>query len=170
MKKPHLLREALTAALDGKHHVRANPHLIDITVTDLNLLASGRPGAGFQYRYTLQIILMDFAGEAEEVTVPLMIWVERYQHELVASQDAATKGLVMTVKLLESGKSDILIDLQLTESLRFTPRTLENGGGYDVVFADEPLPMALEEGAPLHVVYLDGEVIARCEAHPEVAS
>lgn len=167
MKKPLSLRQALTDALDPKHFISKNQGALLMVATDATMQASGRPGAGFQYVYTLQISLLDFAGDPTEVTIPLMLWIERYQHELLSGPEAAAQGIRMTFEFLDDSKYDIHLDLKLTEAVSFVPR---NDGGHDVVFRDEPVPMALEEGPILHAVYLDGELLVHCTAHPDLGN
>lgn len=164
MNKPASLRAALTEALDPRHHIRRNPDRLLMTITGLRTLATGAPGHGFEYDYTLEIDLLDFAGDPTEVTVPLLLWVSRYQHQMLATADATTKGMNLTALMLDGGKVDIHIALKLTEHVRYVPR---EDGGHDVVYRDEPMPMALETGAPLHALFLNGELIARCTAHPD---
>tara|TARA_R110002167_G_scaffold12963_5_gene54868 strand:- start:2457 stop:2960 length:504 start_codon:yes stop_codon:yes gene_type:complete len=165
LKKPPSLRAALTAALDPKHHISKNPDRLLMVATNAVTLASGRPGSGFEYRYTLELTFLDFAGDPAEITIPLLLWIQRYQHQMLASPDATTAGMNMTFELLDAGKYDAHVALQLTEAVRYAPR---DGGGYDVVFIDTPVPMAFEDGEPLHAVFLDGEQILHCAAHPDL--
>lgn len=165
MRKPGRLRAALTEALEGRHPAyRTDPSLMHMVALDVGMAASGRPGTAFQYQYTLALGIMDFTGNPEEVSVPLLIWVQRWQHDLLTDPKRAA-DLTMDVEYLESGKVDLIIRLKLTEAVRFVPRA---EGGHDVIFAEEPVPMLLQTGEPLHRVYLEGELIAACSAHPEV--
>lgn len=164
MRKPPSLRAALTAALDPKHHLSKDPSRLLMVATNARTLASGRPGSGFEYQYTLELTFLDFVGDPTEITVPLLIWIQRYQHQMLATPDAVKTGMNMTFELLDNDKFDAHVELQLTEAVRFVPRP---GGGHDVVFLDEPLPMALQDGPPLHALYLDGELLLHCTAHPD---
>jgi len=161
MNKPRSLHNALTAALDAKHRLSARPADFHMKIVNLTPQASGRPGQGFVYKYTLALGLLDFAGSTSEIVVPLMRWIERWQHDLLVKQDAFS----MEVDFLADDLVDVVIRLDLTEVVRFTPRP-DEPGSVDLVFVEERLPMALEEGAPLHAVYLDDELIAHCAAHP----
>lgn len=163
MKKPASLRAALTEALDARHHLRQQPDRLILTITDCRAFATVAPGTGFQYQYTLELTLLDFAGDPVEVTVPLLLWLQRHQHQLLASPEAIQRGTNMTVDILADDKVDLYLSLQLTEDVRYA---LRPDGGHDVTFLDERLPMALESGTPLHAVWLDDVLIARCAAHP----
>lgn len=165
MKKPLSLRDALVAALDGAHHIKGDTTRLQMVMTNVRTLTSGRPGGGFQYAYTLEIHMPGFNGDPTEITVPLLVWIERYQNQLLTIQAAEDRGLDMTFVLLDDSRYDVHIALELTENIRFEPRP---AGGHDVVFLPEPLPMALEQGRPLHAVYLHDQLILHCEAHPDL--
>lgn len=165
MIKPQSLRAALTASLDVRHHISQNADRLIMAASNGRLLTSGRPGQAYQQAYTLQISLLDFAGQPEEVEIPLLVWLQRYQNDLISAAAAADTGLNLTYDLLEAGKYDIHIDLKLTETVAFSARS---DGGYDVVFPEEPEPMLFGDnaGEPLHAIYLDGVQIMHCFAHP----
>ncbi|MBO9500760.1 phage tail protein [Brevundimonas sp. A19_0] len=166
MKKPNSLRAYLSESLDPRHGLKTDPYRLHMVATDLGIFASARPGQAFEYRYTLELALLDFAGDPAEITVPLMLWIQRWQHDLISSPEATARGINLTVEMLSPDKVDVHIDLKLTESYRIEARP---GGGHDVVYLEPPAPLAFADGPPLHIVYLDGAVIARCEAHPEVS-
>lgn len=166
MKKPASLREALEAALDARHDIRRNPDRLHMVALDIVTLAREGAGLGFSYRYTLALTLFDFAGEPEEVSVPLLLWIQRWQHDLLGNNARSEQGWSMDVEFLDNAKVDILIRLPLTEDMKFALR--EDQSGHDVVTVPEPVPMALEHGvSPLHTVYLHDQVVARCTAHPD---
>lgn len=166
MKKPHSLRAALTAALDARHFISQNPDRLLMAATNAVTLATGRPGWGFEYRYTLELTFLDFAGDPVEITVPLLLWIQRWQHQMLAGPEAVSQGMNMTFELLDNGKYDAHIALQLNEAVRYVARP---GGGHDVVFIDPPVPMAFETGEPLHALYLNGQLLMHCTAHPDLA-
>lgn len=165
MKKPHSLRAALTAALDARHFISQNPHRLLMAATNAVTLASGRPGSGFEYRYTLELTLLDFAGDPVEITVPLLQWIQRWQHQMLAGPEAVSQGMNMTFEMLDNDKYDVHIALQLTEAVRYASRP---DGGHDVVFMNPPIPLAFESGEPLHAIYLNGELLLHCAAHPDL--
>lgn len=161
MKKPPSLRAALTAALNPKHHLSADASRLLMVATNARTLASGRPGSGFEYQYTLELTFLDFVGDPAEITVPLLLWIQRWQPQMLAGLDAVTKGMNMTFELIDNEKFDAHIELQLTEAVRFAPRP---GGGHDVVFLEEPEPMAFAGGPPLTTVYLNDQLLVQPDA------
>ena len=159
MNKPQSLRDALSAALEAKHRLSERPGDFHMKVVDLRPEVTGRPGQGFAYRYTLALGFLDFAGSSSEIVVPLLRWIQRWQHDLLVRAEPFT----MEVDFLSDSLVDVLIRLELTETVRYVTR---EDGGVDLIFENDPLPMALQDGPPLHAVYLNGELIAHCTAHP----
>lgn len=162
MKKLHGLRAALTASMDRKHGLDDWSRL-QVIASNLTLVATGRPGSSFQHAYTIELHFPGFTGDPIEISVPLLIWIQRHQPDLLTSREAAERGIDATFVPLDAQSYDVHIAVQVAENVRFTPRP---GGGHDVEYLDEPAPMFLETGTPLHAVYLDGELIVHCEAHP----
>ncbi len=76
-----------------------------------------RPGASFEYRYTLDLVLTDFADAPEAVTVPLLQWLTRHQSELLANPANRDK-LTFEVDVLSDSLVDLAIKLPLTERVR----------------------------------------------------
>lgn len=163
MKKPGHLRQALTEALAHRGDLVSDPDRLIMTAVDWRPEADMRPGSGLQIAYTLELTFLDFAGDPIEITIPLMRWLARWQHDALAARDGR-RAIDGTFELLQGDKYDAHIKLQLTERVRFQPR---DAGGFDVVYLDEPEPMAFEEGPPLHELFLNGEPLLHCTAHPD---
>lgn len=163
MRKPASLLAALVDALDARHHIRGDSSRLQMVLSNVTPQATNGPGTGFQLAYTVEVSMPDFNGEPIEVVIPTLIWIERWQNDLLANPEAAARAIDMTFVRLNDRRYDLHFALQLTEAVRYVPRP---GGGHDAVYIEEPLPMSLEEGPPLHAVYLDGELILHCEAHP----
>ncbi|MBK1970818.1 phage tail protein [Brevundimonas diminuta] len=162
MRKLNSLKAHMTEALTHRG-MRQNPADLHFAIPSGSVVARGRPGLGFEYRYTMVMAVMDCAYGLDEITVPLMMWIARWQPELL-SLTAADGGIDWEVELLDDGKSDIMFRIPLTEGLHLRPRL---DGGHDLVRPEEPVPFTLEQAAPLHRVFLDGELIASCSAHPD---
>lgn len=164
MKKPGMLREALTAALSHRDALATDPDRLLMTAVDWRPVADGRPGSSLQVAYTLELVFLDFVGDPLEITIPLLVWLYRFQHDLFASPEAMQRGVNGTFELLDHGKFDANIKLQLTERVSWTPAA---GGGVETTYVDEPLPFAFEDGPPLHAIFANGAEILHCTAHPD---
>lgn len=166
MIKADNLLATLTAALEAKHRVKQNPDRLHVVLTEGAAHGSARSleAASFSYTYTVAIGLLDFTGHPDEVMVPILLWLQRWQPEQLLNHGDVESGLSFEAVPLDDDKVDMMVRVRLTETVSFTPR---QDGGYDVVHLEDPLPEWLDEqGEPLHAVYLDGEKIAHCTAHP----
>lgn len=131
MKKPQLLRQHLVAAVPA---LAVDPERLLVFVDDGGLVASFAAGLSFQYRYTLDLILRDFAGEPEAVMVPLLQWLTRHQPDLFANPSNREK-LTFEVDVLSDTLVDLAIKLPLTERVRVT-RDAE--GVFQLEYLPEP--------------------------------
>jgi hypothetical protein len=154
--KPQSLREHLTAAIP---ELARDPDRLLVFIKDGTLAATFAKPLSFEYRYTLSLIITDFAGEPDVVMVPLLAWVARHQSELLANADRRN-DIAFDAELLANDKVDLEIKLPLTESVGVRPR---EGGGYNVEHSPEP-----EIEAPFPAgrwdVYLKGSWIGGWDA------
>lgn len=114
MKKPQQLRDHLVAAIPA---LADNPDRLLIFVEGGGLTGTYRPGLCFEYRYTLELVLTDFAGAPEAVMLPLLQWLTRHQPELLANPSNREK-LSFEVDVLSDDLVDLAIKLPLTERMK----------------------------------------------------
>lgn len=160
MRKMDSLRRHMTAALTHRG-IRDNPADLHFAIPQGSALAHSR-GSGdraFEYRYTLAMGIFDCAWSLDEILLPLLIWVERWQPDLLGLT-AEAGGIAWEVEQLDDAKADILVRIPLTETVSLSMRP---DGGHDLSRPEEPIPFALEPATPLHRVYLGDELIVRCE-------
>lgn len=162
MIKPASLREHLTAAIP---ELGRDPDRLLVFIKDGSLVATFAPGLSFEYRYTLTLIITDFAGHPDAVMVPLMVWIAQQQPELLANP-ALRERIAFDAELLANDKVDLELKLPLTERVGVHVR---EAGGYDVVHYPEPeLEAALPGGR--WDVYLQGEWIGGWDVLPPGAA
>ena len=151
MIKPESLRAALVAAVP---HLRRNPDRLLIFADEGSVAATFAPGLSFEWRYTLNLIVTDFAGHPDAIMVPLLIWLRTHQSELLANFDNHGK-VEFEADVLANDKVDLSIKIPLTERVGVKPRA---GGGHDVVHYPEPqLETVLQ--AQHWQLYLAGDLI-----------
>ncbi|MGQ3044539.1 MAG: phage tail protein [Brevundimonas aurantiaca] len=163
MRKPDSLRAALVAALDAKHRYSERPADLHIMIQDATPVADGRPGRAYVWHYTLVAGFLDFTGAPDEIALPILTWLQRWQPDLFASPERLKAAFNMEVEFLADDVVDVMVRLKLTEVVTMIDRP---GGGLDLVRPEEPMPFALQEGSLLHAVYLDDALILHCDAHP----
>lgn len=154
MIKPNSLRAHLLAALP---ELQRDPDKLQIFIDAGRLVSTGAPGISFEYRYTLNILVTDYAGHPDSVMVPLLAWAAAHQPELFHNIDQQRQGITFEADLLDRNRVDLSIELPLTERVVVKPRP---AGGYDITHCPEP---AIDEPAwPAGhwQVYLQGELIA----------
>ncbi|WFF38041.1 phage tail protein [Moraxella nasibovis] len=112
MKKPNLLRSHLLASLP---ELAKNPDRLLIFVDEGRMVNTLANGLSFEYRYTLNVIITDFAEDMAAVAVALYAWLRDHQSELLANLDKAKDGVKFVADILDNRKVDLSITLPLTE-------------------------------------------------------
>lgn len=153
MIKPDSLRKQLTDALA---ELRRDPDKLQVYIDAGAIVSTGVPNLSFEYRYTLNVLITDYAGHPDSVMVPLLAWVAINQPELLHNRDQQRNGIGFEADLLDQGRVDLSIEIPLTERVGVHPRA---GGGYNVEHYPEPEP---EAGWPAEhwQVFLRDELIA----------
>ena len=152
MIKPDSLREHITAAVP---ELRRNPEQLQIFIDAGSIVSTGTGNISFEYRYTLTIILTDFAAHPDAIMVPLLAWLASNQPELLQNFDKHGQ-IAFEAELIANDKVDLSIKLPLTERVGVHPR--EDGQGYNVEHYPEPPVMTGVQGGHWRV-YLKGDLI-----------
>lgn len=163
MLKPASLRAALTTALP---ELAATPDRLSIFIKEGQLASIGAPGLSFEYRYTLELLLFDFARHADALMLPLLAWVRRHQPDLVENPDRQARAIRFEAEILGPQAVDLSIQIDLTESVRVRRRA---GGGHDVVHLPEPPRQGAVDQAEHWAVYLRDELLVEFDLEPEQA-
>ncbi|MFV2945254.1 phage tail protein [Pseudomonas japonica] len=159
MNKPSNLREHLLAAVPD---LARNPDRLMVFIDKGKVRCTAAPTLSFEYEYSLQLILTDFAGHPDTVMVPILGWVRVNQSELLANLDKSAKGLEFEVDILDNSKVDMSIVLPLTERV-LVKRNDE--GTYDVSHPAEQGYQMYEPQGPIEI-YVNGELEASYQPPP----
>lgn len=158
MLKPGSLREHLTAAIP---FLRQNPEKLLVFIEQGSLASTLAVGFSFEYRFTLSLVLTDYAGHPDAVMVPLLEWLRRNQPELLANPTNRDQ-ITFEADLLANDKVDLEIKIPLTERVGVHAR---EGGGFEVEHYPEP-----DFGNELRVthweVFFKGEKIGEWHVPP----
>jgi hypothetical protein len=117
MIKPASLRTALVAAIPS---LEAEPDKLAVFIDQGSIVATGTRSLSFEYRYTAHALVMDFAGDADEVFVALIEWARENQSDLVTIPNEREHGITFEVDILNHATADLSIKLELTESVAVT--------------------------------------------------
>ena len=132
MYKPNSLRQHLAAAIP---QLQRDPDRLLVFADEGNVEASATASLSFEYRFKLNLIVTDYAGDADAIMVPLIAWLKVHQAELMANEEQRKRGISFEVDFNNHETVDISIHLDLTE--RVIVKRGE-GGRHDIKHAAEP--------------------------------
>ena len=157
MNKPESLRAHLVAAVP---ELKRNPDRLLTFVDNGSMRSTAAPGLSFEYSYTLNIILTDFAGHPDAVAIPLFAWVLINQRELMENQEKGRDAIKFEADILDNSKVDLSITLPLTE--RVIVKRMPDG----TLHVDHPQEPQLEPHFPAGhwELYAEGMLIAEWDS------
>lgn len=117
MIKPASLRAAIEAALPG---LRNNPDRLLVFIDEGSIRSTSAASLSFEYSYTLQIVVTDYAEHADTIMVPVLAWVAVNQPELLANPERARDGIRFDADLLTHKTMDLSLRIALTERVVVT--------------------------------------------------
>lgn len=152
MNKPGSLRRHLLEHIGELSH---DPDRLLIFIENGKIRCTAAAGLSFEYEYSLQMIITDFAGHPDSVMIPLLGWLRTNQHELLANFDKNKDGIQFDAEIMANDLVDLSITLPLSE--RVTVK-LQPDGALDVKHPDEP---QLTEHLPQqrYDLIIDGEPV-----------
>ncbi|OSM94647.1 phage tail protein [Lonsdalea populi] len=133
MQKPPSLRRALTEAVPA---ISANPECLHLFVDNGAVIGTLAPSLSWEYRYTLNMVITDFAGDQNLLMAPILHWLREHQPDALASPDSRDPALSFEVDILNHQSCDLSINLKLTERVLIS----ERDGAQMVAAIPEPAP------------------------------
>ena len=112
MLKPNSLREHLIAATP---ELQVNPDKLVILIKSGTIAAAWVDSLSFEYRYTLELLLLDYSSHPDLVIVPMLEWLQINQSELFDNAEKREKAIRFTAEFLNKTTMDLSIELDLTE-------------------------------------------------------
>ncbi|MGM3160476.1 phage tail protein [Dickeya undicola] len=145
MLKTDSLRDALTAS---NTWCRANPEAFTVFVEEGGIETTGETPS-FLYRYSLVLFVMNFTGDIDDFTLPLMAWLWQNQPDLLLNPQK-NREVTFTTLINNDDSADILFEIPVRERVRVTrddngilgaehlpePRPRLTGGVWDTVLDD----------------------------------
>lgn len=141
MNKHESLRAHLIAAVPG---LAQNPDRLMIFIDNGKIRSTAGFGLSFEYIYTLNLILTDYADHPDAVAIPLLAWVLINQRELMENVELSKNSIVFEVDVLDNSKVDLSIKLPLTERVivkRQDDGTLQVSHPPEPVVDDDPFDL-----------------------------
>ena len=81
----------------------------------------------------MNVVIEDYAGNVDDLMVPLLAWIAEQQPDLLEGTDP--EPFAFESELLDADRADVSISVEVTEAVRVTPK---EGGGFDAYHLEEP--------------------------------
>ncbi|WCG84491.1 phage tail protein [Pectobacterium sp. A5351] len=117
MLKAELLRKAISEQVPW---LRENPDQLVVYVQEGNAISTGARSASFEYRYTLEVLAMDYPHSIDTLMVPILMWARIYQPDLLLNPERRKTGITFEADLLSNSTADLLIRIQADEAVIVT--------------------------------------------------
>lgn len=108
MLKTNSLRESM---LHGCRWCQANPEKFTIFVESGNIETTGETPS-FVYRYQMVMFVMDYAGELDDLTLPLLAWLSENQPQLLLNPER-NQDIKFSAVINDDDSADLLFTLPL---------------------------------------------------------
>lgn len=131
MRKGDSLRRWLTACLPD---LKTHPDRLQIFFEDGGINARRSHSLAFSYGYSLKVLLTDYAGDPDNLMVPMLAWIEKEQPQLLMRQDS--QPFTFKAELLDSEAYDIELSIDLTEAVLV--QLADDGSGWNINHPPEP--------------------------------
>ncbi|VEA82917.1 Phage tail completion protein R [Escherichia coli] len=106
MFKTNSLRESM---LHGCRWCQANPEKFTIFVESGNIETTGETPS-FVYRYQMVMFVMDYAGELDDLTLPLLAWLSENQPQLLLNPER-NQDIKFSAVINDDDSADLLFTL-----------------------------------------------------------
>lgn len=132
MEKPESLRRVLLAHVEP---IRKDPANLSLFVDKGRIAAraSAKGGIAFEYRYTLNVVIQDYAGAVDQLMVPVLAWIAEAQPDLLLLPNS--EPFVFESEILDGDAADVSIYIELTEAVLVAKK---QGGGFTTSRVPEP--------------------------------
>lgn len=117
MKKATDLRAHLAAWVPD---LKANPDKLHVFIDKGSIATRYGNGLAFQYAFTVQLVVTDFAESPDTLIVPLLSWIETNQPDLLLDPVKRDKLLAFEAEIIDHDKIDLAITIELTERVLVT--------------------------------------------------
>lgn len=133
MKKPASLRAAIEAAVP---ELATDKDRLLAFIDNGSIVCTSKESRSFEWRYTMNLIITDYAGDPNRLWLALLDWVRVNQSPLLASP-SLQEQIRFEVDILADDKVDLDIKLPLTENVVVAR---DDQGNETPSAVDEPLP------------------------------
>lgn len=151
MYKPASLRAHLLGQVPG-----LGPDHLHTFVESGHIVSTAGASQSFEYHYTLQVLLTDYAGHSDAVIIPVLAWLRQHQPELFLSRDLIADSVTFEADVLSHDTYDFGLKLKLSERVTVT----QDGNTARVTHHNEP-PLDPYEDVKSWELHVRGEKVAQ---------
>ena len=154
MRKHDSLRAALVTAFPELDRDRERLAIYIERGSIASRFAEDTRSGGFEWRYTLTAVLLDFVGDTNLLAASVLDWLQVHQPELLLNHAAGNEAISFRVDVLDQTKADVEIEIALTEAV-----DIDAAGATS--YRDEPVPAEafadVPAGTVLDAITINGE-------------
>lgn len=110
LHKPASLRKVLLAQVPA---IKESPEILSMFIDKGRVLAGATGSLSFQYRYTLNLVVQDYAGDIDMLVLPILVWIQQEEPELL--ERAPQEPIKYESEILDGDAADVSIYLELSE-------------------------------------------------------
>ncbi|WP_413504836.1 phage tail protein [Serratia grimesii] len=152
MLKPQQLRAEITSCLPW---LQRNPENLRVRVERGNVVSTLATSLSHEYRYTLNLLFLDYTGDLDLIVVPMQAWLRENQPDIMATEEKRRTGFTFETDFNNDGSYDFSVSLQLTERVVVNE---QDGGALHVKHLPEP-PLPENVTRPMQL-YVHGELMS----------
>lgn len=130
MDKAISLRDALTSNIK---QFETFPDKLKVFIENGNVVAR-LSNLSFEYRYELNILVIDYEAHPDTIFLPLLRWVAVNQPDLMQNPDKSENRIAFEAEPINQDTYDISIKMPLSEAVKI----VKNGNQYEMTHIPEP--------------------------------
>ncbi|EMB4111291.1 phage tail protein [Serratia nevei] len=152
MLKPQQLRAELTSCLPW---LQRSPESLKVRVLQGSVAATLATSLSHEYRYTLNLLFLDYADDLDLIMVPIQAWLRENQPDIMATEEKRRTGCTFETDFNNDGSYDFSVSLQLTERVLVKE---QGDGALHVEHLPEP-PLPEDVTRPMQL-FVHGELVS----------
>ena len=113
MRKPDSLKALLLKTVPV---IAKSPENLSCYVDKGRVAARATGSLSFEYRYTLNVLVEEYAGDRDALMVPVLAWIGDHQPDLLERDKR--EPFKFEIDFLDQDSADIFIEIELSERVR----------------------------------------------------
>ena len=157
------LRAHLVAAVP---ELSRDPERLIVMASGGRVVNTGTLSLSFEYAYTAKLFVLDYAGHADAIMVPLRAWAKRQQPELFDNPERRAQGIRFAAEYLSTDTIDLSVEMDLTERVIVRPRAGGPDGALEAEHPPEALPIGWSDKPEHWSLWFRDELLAEWDHDP----